>query len=72
MHRNRIASEDEPMIRQHLAEYGKLFPALALIFHLIDCAAHSPFGRVGQGAAVRAAAWCEFLEARTHGAATDC
>jgi hypothetical protein len=42
MHRARIPSEDEPLIRQHLAKFDKLFPALALTFHLVGCAARPP------------------------------
>ena len=51
------------LMAQHLAKYEKLFAALALIFHLSDCAAHQVRGPVSVDAAVRAAAWCEFLEA---------
>ena len=63
MHRMRIPNEDEPIIRQHLAKFDKLFPALALVFHLVDCAAHGVCGPVSKEAALRAAAWCEYLEA---------
>jgi hypothetical protein len=63
LHRSRIPNEDEPLIRQHLAKFDKLFPALALIFHLVDCVTHGVCGPVGKDAALRAAAWCEFLEA---------
>jgi Protein of unknown function (DUF3987) len=59
----RIPNEDEPIIRQHLAKFDKLFPALALVFHLVDCAAHGVCGPVTKDAALRAAAWCEYLEA---------
>ncbi|MEK6805124.1 MAG: YfjI family protein [Pseudomonadota bacterium] len=59
----RMPSEEQPIIRQHLAKYEKLFPALALIFHLVDCAAHGVCGPVSKEAALRAAAWCEYLEA---------
>ncbi|MGE3907141.1 MAG: DUF3987 domain-containing protein [Reyranellaceae bacterium] len=58
-----LPAEDEPIIRQHLAKYDKLFPALALIFHLIDCAIDGPAGAVRKDSALRAAAWCEFLQA---------
>ena len=53
LHRERMPNEDEPIIRQHLAKFDKLFPALALIFHLVDCAARRrprP-GHQGSGAA---------------------
>jgi Protein of unknown function (DUF3987)/Type ISP C-terminal specificity domain len=63
MHQVRIPNEDEPLVRQHLAKFDKLFPALALIFHLVDCAAKDIRGAVSKDAAQRAAAWCEYLEA---------
>jgi hypothetical protein len=63
MHCGRMPNEDEPIIRQHLAKFDKLFPALALVFHLVDCAAHGVCGPVSKEAALRAAAWCEYLEA---------
>jgi hypothetical protein len=62
MHRERMPKEDQPIIRQHLAKYDKLFPALALILHLVDCAATGKRGPVSREAAARAAAWCEYLE----------
>ena len=58
-----MSNEDEPLIRQHLAKYDKLFPALALVFHLVQGAADGLRGPVNKTAALRAAAWCEFLEA---------
>ena len=63
MHRTRMPNEDEPIIRQHLAKFDKLFPALALIFHLVDGAADGVFCPVKREAVLRAAAWCEYLEA---------
>lgn len=63
LHRERMANEGEPIIQQHLAKFDKLFPALALIFHLVECASTGLRGPVNKGAALRAAAWCEFLEA---------
>lgn len=63
MHRGRMPNEDDPIIRQHLAKFDKLFPALALIFHLVDCAANGVRGQVSKDAALRAAAMCEYLEA---------
>ncbi|MEW5864184.1 MAG: DUF3987 domain-containing protein [Pseudomonadota bacterium] len=63
LHQERIPNEEEPMIRQHLAKFDKLFPALALIFHLVEGAAEGARGPVTKNAALRAAAWCEFLEA---------
>ncbi|MDR3413288.1 MAG: YfjI family protein [Formivibrio sp.] len=63
LHRNRMPGEDQPIIQQHLAKFDKLFPALALIFHLVDGAALGTRGNIGKAAALRAAAWCEYLEA---------
>ena len=63
LHQERMSNEDEPIIRQHLAKFDKLFPALALIFHLVDYAANGVPGPVSKEAALRAAAWCEYLEA---------
>lgn len=63
LHRTRMPNEDEPIIHQHLAKFDKLFPALALIFHLVAGATDGIRGPVNRDAALRAAAWCEFLEA---------
>jgi hypothetical protein len=49
-------------IRQHLAKYEKLFPALALVLHLVECAASGKRGPVTMAAAIRAVAWCRYLE----------
>lgn len=62
LHNNRIQAEDNPLIIQHLAKYDKLFPALALIFHLIDCTHTERRGAITESAAIRAAAWCDYLE----------
>jgi Protein of unknown function (DUF3987) len=59
-----IPNDDEPIIRQHLTKFDKLFPALALILHLVDYAAHGACGPVAKEAALHAAAWCEYLEAQ--------
>ncbi|MGH8502881.1 MAG: DUF3987 domain-containing protein [Gammaproteobacteria bacterium] len=63
LYHNRLANEEHPIIQQHLAKYEKLFTALALIFHLVECAASKQRGKVTEQAALRAAAWCEYLEA---------
>ena len=60
---DRINGESDPLIQQHLSKYDKLFPALALLFHLIDCAAHGVRGPITRTCAIRAAGWCEYLEA---------
>jgi phage/plasmid primase-like uncharacterized protein len=63
LHTARLPAEDNPIIAQHLAKYDKLFPALALILHLVECAATGQRGQVTEQAALRAAAWCDYLEA---------
>jgi len=54
-----------PALEAHLAKYRSLMPSLALLFHLMDFVDGTAEGRaVGKEAALRAAAWCEYL--RTH------
>lgn len=58
LNRERIPNEANPMLRQHLGKFEKLFCAVALILHLAD-------GRIGPvtvESALRAAVWCEYLE----------
>jgi hypothetical protein len=55
LHNRRISDESDPLIQQHLSKYDKLFPALALLFHLIDCAAHGVRGHITRTCAIRAA-----------------
>ena len=63
LHLQRMPAAGHGLMAQHLAKYDKLFPAIALILHLVDCAAGAPAGPVSAEAALRAAAWCEYLEA---------
>lgn len=65
LHLKRLVNEDNPLIEQHLAKFDKLFPALALLFHLVDCVKISGQnqGIIKAESALRAAAWCEYLEA---------
>lgn len=59
----KLPNEDNPLITQHLGKFEKLFSALSLIFHLVDCASFESYGPIRAQSAQRAAAWCEFLEA---------
>lgn len=59
----REQQEGQPIIAQHLAKFEKLLPAIALILHLTDCVHARTAGPVTEEAALRAAAWCEYLEA---------
>jgi hypothetical protein len=58
----KIEKEDDAVIKQHLAKYESLFCSLALVFHLIECAAHGLKGPISKESAIRAAAWCDYLE----------
>jgi hypothetical protein len=58
LYRSTIAGETNPLLRQHFAKYEKLFCSLALIFHLSD----GGVGQVPVEAALRAAAFTQFLE----------
>jgi hypothetical protein len=59
----RIRQDDEaPIVIEHLSKYRKLFPALALIFHLVDVTANSIEGPVSLSAVELAAKWCTYLE----------
>ena len=60
----RIRQGDElGSLRAHLAKFDKLFNALALVFHLLDCVDTGNGGRIPLSIAVKAAEWCNFLEA---------
>ncbi|MDE3021831.1 MAG: DUF3987 domain-containing protein [Pseudomonadota bacterium] len=62
LHQIKLPDEEHSIIVQHLAKFDKLFPALALIFHLVDCATTGHYGPVTAEAAQRATAWCDYLE----------
>jgi hypothetical protein len=59
-----IPNEENTVIQQHLGKYERLLPALALIFHLIDCASIGQANGLGVSleAIQKAARWCEYLE----------
>lgn len=74
LHSKKLPAEDNPIMCQHLAKFDKLFPAIALIIHLVECADTRIKGPVTKDSALRAAAWCEYLEAharRIYGLLTD-
>ncbi len=57
----RLRSEEmAPALEAHIAKYRSLMPSLALLFELIDTEG-LPVS-VGKMAALRAVAWCEYLE----------
>lgn len=54
---------EHEVIAQHLLKYGRLIPALALIFHLVDCIeVGSRLGGVSLNALKAAIAWGDMLE----------
>ena len=54
---------EHEVIAQHLLKYGRLIPALALIFHLVDCIEiGSRLGGVSLNALQAAIAWGDMLE----------
>ncbi len=55
----RIPMETMPLMRQHLSKYERLFCSISLIFHLSQV---NPGPAVSAETAMRAAAWCEYLE----------
>jgi hypothetical protein len=54
--------DETPLMAEHLSKYRSLMPSLALIFHLIDCAGGKASGPVSGEAALRAMAWCQYLQ----------
>lgn len=62
LHREILPYEEQPLVAQHLAKFDKLLPALALLFHLLTCAASGQRGPVGTDSVVRAIRWCKYLE----------
>lgn len=66
LHRQKIAAEDNQLIVQHLTKYEKLFPSLALIFHLVDCTVNNVAGDISRESASRAWAWCDYAFASSN------
>ena len=62
LEREKLTSEEEPILLEHFAKYRKLMPSLALIFHLINVASDKARGAIPVECVERAAAWCEYLE----------
>jgi putative DNA primase/helicase len=62
----RSGAFEHPAIESHFVKYGRLMPALALIFEMVNAAARAfePFEpSVSEESAKLAAAWCQFLMA---------
>ena len=52
-----MPSEQDPLMKQHLGKFEKLFCSVALVLHL----AEGNIGPVKVDSALRAGAWCEYL-----------
>lgn len=61
--RVRQGADELGSLRAHLAKFDKLFNALALVFHLLECVDKGTGGRIPLSIAMQAAQWCTFLEA---------
>ena len=58
------ATDEAPALVQHLAKYRKLYPALALLFHLIQVVGEqAASGPVSSEAAKLAGQWCTYFAA---------
>lgn len=67
-------TDDHPALLSHLAKYRSLMPSLALIIHIVDEYQVSEISPVSERAAIKASAWCEYLESharRIYSAATN-
>jgi Protein of unknown function (DUF3987) len=54
------------ILQTHFAKYPKLVPALALLFHTLDCAEFGRGGPVSLPALEQALAWVPYLESHAH------
>jgi len=67
----KIRNEENPVLVEHLAKFRSLMPSLSLDTHLLNIAGgEEKPGAVTEGAAQKAAGWCEVLESharRTYG-----
>lgn len=58
-----IPKEEHTIIQEHLSKFGKLMPALALIFHLVDSVQLGvSVGGVSLNCVEMAIKWCDYLE----------
>ena len=62
LHQQTIKQEEHAILIQHFTKYDKLMPALALLFHVIDCLESGLSGSVSLQSVQYAAKWCDYLE----------
>lgn len=58
----KLKTDDQPILLEHLAKYRSLMPTLALLFHLIDIADKKSTNKISMTATINAIAWCDYLE----------
>jgi hypothetical protein len=58
----KIETEEHQLMKQHLSKYAKLFPSLALIFHVVNSIPGGSKEGVSVQAARMAWLWCDYLE----------
>ncbi len=62
LEREKLHTEDQPIILEHLSKYRSLMPSLALVFHLIEIADGSVNKNISVNATACAIGWCRYLE----------
>ena len=62
LEKEKLRSDDHPILLEHLAKYRSLMPSLALVFHLIDVADGKPNKQIALSSTVLAIGWCNYLE----------
>jgi len=55
-------TDSDNIVIEHLAKYRSLMPSLALVFHIIDVIDGKDDATVSTESALKAAAWCDYLE----------
>lgn len=58
----KIANEENPLMQEHFGKYRSLMPALALVFHCMDCIDKGFKGSIRSTSAQLAINLCEYLE----------
>ncbi|WP_341232037.1 YfjI family protein [uncultured Methylophaga sp.] len=62
LQKEKIGTEDNPLMLEHFGKYRSLMPSLALIFHCLDCIDKGFKGSIGPSSADLAVKLCEYLE----------
>ncbi len=62
LEKEKLNSDEQPVLIEHLSKYRSLMPSLALVFHLIDIADGKMKNKISFDNTLQAIAWCEYLE----------